>query len=118
MVGLSAWGGSEDDGDDLARVDVADHVVRKHLLSRLVAYSGSVFLEEPADLLSGGLGISAKAVEPTRGGDMDNRGGVGDKLNGSISELADMALSVGMIYKIGGSEHNFYFLSFIGGVPL
>ena len=92
-------------------MDVADHVVRKHLLSGLVADLGGVLTQEPTDLSSGGLGISAKAVEPTRGGDMDNHGGIGDKLNGSISELADMALSVGMIYKIGGSEHNFYFLS-------
>ena len=45
-------------------------------------------------------------------------GGVGDEFNSTIGVLTNGALGVGMIGKIYGSEHNFYFLSFVGGVPL
>ena len=115
--GALGVGGSEHDGLDLARVDVADHIVRKHLLSSLVADLGSVLTQEPADLSSGGLGVGAETMEPARGGDVDNCGGIGDKLNGSVCVFASIALRIGMIYKIGGSEHNFYFLSFVGVFP-
>ena len=110
-------GRGSDDGLDLARVDVADHAVSKHLLSGLVADLGSVLTQEPADLLSGGLGVGAETVEPTRGGDVDNRGGVGDEFNGAVGVFADTALGAGMIYKIDSSKHNFYFLSFVGVFP-
>lgn len=110
--------GGLDDGLDLARVDVADHTVHRHLLSGLVADLGSVLTQEPANLSPGGLGVGAEAVKPTRGGDVDNHGRVGDKFNGAVGVFANTALGVGMIGKIYGSEHSFYFLSFVGGVPL
>ena len=110
-------GRGSDDGLDLARVDVADHAVSKHLLSGLVADLGSVLTQEPADLSPGGLGVGAETVEPARGGDVDNRGRVRDEFNSTIGILTNGALGVGMIGKIYGSEHNFYFLSFSGGVP-
>lgn len=104
---LVRGGRGSHNGLDLARVDVADHTISKHLLSGLVADLGSVLTQEPANLSSGGLGVGAETVEPTRGGDVDDGGGVGDKLNSTIGIFADTALRVGMIGKIYGSEHNF-----------
>lgn len=110
-------GVGSDDGLDLARVDVADHVVSKHLLSGLIADLGGVLTQEPANLPSGGLGIGAKAMEPTRGGDVDNKGRVGDELDGAVGEFADTALCVGMIGKIDSSKHIFYSFLLSGCIP-